>query len=579
MPPRKSTYHFLFHPLSMHLFNIFCLKQPPHLIFTVPYCLADSFSRRTSRLHAALATLLRLVPKARTELYPIIHGNTPFRARAVGEIVWYYKQALRVMEYAPLIGADVLELAVDRALEMDVEIKITDCGQALLDREAADNDENDVAAIFELDMGSTTPAKKQALAANVTVNEMADKLDAMMLLLFQHISRAPSCGKIFKRLLEVFNNSILITDKSKFVQFLLFYTCGVGSNELVPVPVENGQVEDDNMDRIFVSNLIAVLYHPFKSVVTRQTGACYLASFVSRAEFCKPETVCQAVHALLRWAGAYMDAVKQTQAPDARQQCALHSLFYTVAQAAFYIMCFRGREAWEYHQSQVREHESAEDDIGAEQWQRLCAHELNPLKNCLESVRVEFLKLADVFKLISDDLRHSIMEDRAAASTQPKRKRKSVISTPATLEKERLKGGVGGLGQGSNPLDSFFPFDPYLLRQSHVFVEPYYRHWQDCAVANLPAGDDEETNDQVVSDSGDESNNDDGDDSEVSVVDHGMDDDDEDSEDDDTASHQPMSFTSKLNGFDEEPTLVNVELGAPIFKPIQRPRAPSGESW
>ena len=486
------------------------------------------------------------------------------------------------MEYAPSVEADVLELAVDRCLEMDVEIKITDCGQALIDREAAETNENDVSAIFELELDKVPPAKKEALAADVTVNEMAEKLDAMMLLLFQHISRASSYAKIFQKLVDVFNDSILITHKSKFVHFLLFYTCGVGCDELVPVPVENGQIEDDNMDRIFVSNLIAVLYHPYKSVVTRQTGACYLASFVSRAEFCKAETVCQAVHALLRWASAYMDSVKQTQAPDARQQCSMHSLFYTVAQAAFYIMCFRGREAWEYHQGQVREHESAEDDIGAEQWQRLCSHELNPLKNCLESVRVEFLKLAGVFKLISDDLRHSILEERATTSTHSKRKRKAVISTPATMEKERLKGGVGGLGLGSNPLDSFFPFDPYLLRQSNTFVEPYYRHWQDCTVANLPSGSEEE-NDQVVTESGDESDDDGGDEeSEASLGDHGMedyDDEEEDSEDDDTSSHQPMSFTSKLNGFDEAPTLVNVELGAPIFKPMQRPRAASVESW
>jgi RNA polymerase I-specific transcription initiation factor RRN3 len=27
-------------------------------------------------------------------------------------------------------------------------------------------------------------------------------------------------------------------------------------------------------------------------------------------------------------------------------------------------------------------------------------------------------------------------------------------------------------------LKSFFPFDPLLLRRSHVFVEPFYRNWQ-----------------------------------------------------------------------------------------------------
>ncbi|CAN0477912.1 unnamed protein product, partial [Laminaria digitata] len=36
----------------------------------------------------------------------------------------------------------------------------------------------------------------------------------------------------------------------------------------------------------------------------------------------------------------------------------------------------------------------------------------------------------------------------------------------------------GGLGRGSNPLDSFFPFDPYLLRRSHAYVDTIYNTWQ-----------------------------------------------------------------------------------------------------
>lgn len=37
---------------------------------------------------------------------------------------------------------------------------------------------------------------------------------------------------------------------------------------------------------------------------------------------------------------------------------------------------------------------------------------------------------------------------------------------------------AGGLGRGSNPLDSFFPFDPYLLRRSHVYVDTIYNTWK-----------------------------------------------------------------------------------------------------
>lgn len=35
------------------------------------------------------------------------------------------------------------------------------------------------------------------------------------------------------------------------------------------------------------------------------------------------------------------------------------------------------------------------------------------------------------------------------------------------------------IGSGYNPLDSFFPFDPYLLQESSKFIAPIYVNWSD----------------------------------------------------------------------------------------------------
>ena len=186
---------------------------------------------------------------------------------------------------------------------------------------------------------------------------------------------------------------------------------------------------------------------------------------------------------------------------DQRDRIDMHSLFYTVCQAAFYIMCFRGKECLNYYEEAKAYHlkvsndgdaKSVEDDlmygeielidISSTRWNRLCSHHLNPLRFCLESVRGEFLSLADAFKLLDDTLlRKSVAEDRKMTSGLFKKRlarRKSMgIRTAATMERKRIIGGVGGLGKGSNPLNSFFPFDPYLLRRSYSYVEPYYRDW------------------------------------------------------------------------------------------------------
>eukprot|EP00977_Amphora_coffeiformis_P004963 scaffold1058_cov163-Amphora_coffeaeformis.AAC.3 len=498
-------------------------------------------AERTDRLHAALATLLRLVPKAKTELYPIIHANAPFRTRP----------AFRGLKYMPSIEAQLLELAIDRCLEIDVEIKISDGGQAAIEQEEEEDDKNDdTMGIFELEMDTPPKTKQEKLQADVTVDEMANKLDAMMFLLLQHIQRSSNLSSLFQTLLDVFECSILITHKSKFVQFLMFFVCGEDQRRQT-----NDDEDLNEFDHDFCYKLVEVLLDEFRSVVTRQTAACYLASFVSRAVYCDSFAVCQAVAALLRFAEAYIEAMgnQKFTAMDAREQCNSHPLFYTVAQAAFYIMCFRGREASAYYKTEASAG-NPEIDIGAHRWERLCKHELNPLKYCLESVRVEFLQLAEAEQWLSDNVRQSIIS-QSMKVTSPKRKRKSLISTPATLERERLKGGVGGLGQGSNPLDSFFPFDPYLLRHSHDFIEPFYRHWQDSSVAILHS--EEEVEDANVE--GDEASQEENDEDELAA-----DDDNEDeltSMGEDTASNHAMSYTSKVSAFGDASPRIQFELG------------------
>jgi hypothetical protein len=174
-------------------------------------------------------------------------------------------------------------------------------------------------------------------------------------------------------------------------------------------------------------------------------------------------------------------------------------------------------------------------------------------------------KLLD--RLVGDEERRASglqqLEHVKRQRSHNRRRRKAVASkilTAATLEKERLCGGVGGLGRGTNPLDSFFPFDPYLLRRSHDFVEPIYKHWTGTVDADVEA-DSNDDDDAMME--GEEVEQNDGDDSSSSTDEEDDDDvDEEDSDDDDhnmvhakeralsTGSDavQPMSFASNVSG-------------------------------
>ncbi len=336
---------------------------------------------------------------------------------------------------------------------------------------------------------------------------------------------------LYKMVAFSFDSVILTTFRSKFVQFIVLFLCGldheIQSKEVIQ---HNSKQEDEDtsiseqflLSREFAAKLIDLVLDPFRPGINRQSAACYLASFVSRSTSVCAGTACEAISALLRFAEAYMDTYHtEALARNANRgsddngmgssKVKLHGLFYTVCQAAFYIMCFRGKECIDHYTKAIAYHRNLtneEDvevllysdprliDISSKRWTRLVSHHLHPLKYCLESVRGEFLLLSNRFNLVEiDALQRLLIEDRKMASGLQRQntvKKSSSIRTAATLEKRRTSGGVGGLGRGSNPLDSFFPFDPYLLRRSYTFIDPHYRHWVGSPSADYLEDEEEE---------------------------------------------------------------------------------------
>jgi RNA polymerase I-specific transcription initiation factor RRN3 len=116
--------------------------------------IAHAHVDRCRYIHAALATALRLCPQAKTELLPIITTLAPFRMRPQAELDWYYTQSIYVLQYLPTIRGPIMELLVAKCLELDVEIKITDVGDAIIDPE----DNNDE-ALFQLDLDDNDVAQ------------------------------------------------------------------------------------------------------------------------------------------------------------------------------------------------------------------------------------------------------------------------------------------------------------------------------------------------------------------------------------------------------------------------------------
>jgi RNA polymerase I-specific transcription initiation factor RRN3 len=606
---------------------------------------------RVYRLLLAINNIFRICPQSKVDLLREMSTNFPhYKFCPRPRYIWYIHTCMQLVHLATTsYEGPVLALFMDRALDMDVEIKITDAGAVALSNTTATTDDggdnvnndlvtttttttadsrkrsyeqmtdntNNVAIPSSSNDGGTSSTSTTTISTNAIVEgskdvdedllEISERLDTLMSTIYGHIilittyqsnsltsamSAVVRVRKLYRLHLEgVFERKVRTTDRTKFVQFIFLVLFGRENDALVEVGrllamrreeeqqilhqnkmedtieedselIAGGMItttmpssSDEPLYRGFIAKLIDYFYNPnYAGDAPRRTVVCYLASFVSRATYVCPETVCECLAALLRWAEVYIAAKLSEVMPkklnrlsvsssssssrlslgggNIQHPCEMHALFYTCCQAAFYIFCFRGAEALTYYHRACQHQDDPEAgyadpqsvDIGPERWKFLCGHSLQPLKYCLESVRSEFLTLAQDLNLFYNDVGDDDHEggegginrrDEATKfieqlhtstslsssslhqeklkqtpsspfpkklklSGTPKSRRSTIISTAATQEKKRLDGGVGGLGRGSNPLDSFFPFDPYLLKHSHEYVCPYFRNWQDC---------------------------------------------------------------------------------------------------
>ncbi len=164
----------------------------------------------------------------------------------------------------------------------------------------------------------------------------------------------------FHALLGFFDRTILLTFKSRYTQFLLFWYTSL----------------DPDFSDIFQGMLIErALLDPTTPSVTRAAAASYIGSFVSRARFVEREGTRRVVGVICDWLSAHVDDDQDAE------------VFYAISQSLFLIFCFRWRDL--------------QDDDG--KWMPALSityavvnSPLAPLKVCSQSVAMQFARVAHV---------------------------------------------------------------------------------------------------------------------------------------------------------------------------------------
>jgi RNA polymerase I-specific transcription initiation factor RRN3 len=175
-------------------------------------------------IHATLLNICRCVPSASSALFPFLLDNYPHKSHPATAHKVYLKNLLRISEYAPELRDRILEAIVDRLIQIDVEVKAPS--------EAFSFDSEDNADMFALDdiddeEDRRTAALPVSPHAQSNSKDMAEKLDALMQLMFEYLTIVRDgsemlCDEVFASLLRTFDRSIVVTHKVlNFVHFLV----------------------------------------------------------------------------------------------------------------------------------------------------------------------------------------------------------------------------------------------------------------------------------------------------------------------------------------------------------------------
>ncbi|KAE8283501.1 RNA polymerase I-specific transcription initiation factor RRN3 Transcription initiation factor IA [Larimichthys crocea] len=413
----------------------------------------ENLPRNFDQCHQALQLITRYVPSTSHFLMPILQENFPFIQKSSRMLECYVHNLLRVTVYIPSIRRDVLEVIIERMLKLDVSASRSEIEEAeenaVYNHQAEERTEE---GLFDMDedMSADHPTRTAVMA-----HPVAERLDALMAVLLAYIKdfshfngslHVERTKELYRDLLSVFDKLILPTHASCHVQYTLFYLC---SFRLA-------------LAEAFLDHLWKILQSPSQPAVLRQAIAGYMGSFLARAKFIPVRTVQACLDLLVSWIHRYIDS----QDSSDRQACcdiSLHGPFYAACQAVFYTLIFRHRAMLEGNMKKGLEY------LQSLNLERVVMCQMNPLKVCLPSVTNMFAAITRKYQVV---FCYTIIE------------RNNRHMLPVV----RSSAGGDRVTTNTNPLDSFFPFDSYLLKKSGQLIEPLYQVWEELAdIELLPA--------------------------------------------------------------------------------------------
>lgn len=402
-------------------------------------------------LTRSLSSVARLsLSRATSIVLKTIDSTFPYFKRPSFLIAGYLHNVFWFLEYQPIFTEDLFRMVLDKLLVLDVNASREEIEAAEEEQDPAHDE------IFEFDGVDVAMMQRSAQAphkdgggedeeSTEMAHPVAESLDMCLVKLFQFIGKdyknnettATNNGeRYFKMLVNAFEAVILPAHNPHHVQFFIFYVCSFKESYL----------------EYFLSTLWAKVSNHNVPAVVRQAAVCYMSSLLARNKSLSQGLLQGFLQELCQWAHQYI-----SQSDSARFNTSLkaHRVFYSVCQAIFYVIAFRSRDLTADKEGKLGKRlfngiyliNSSFSSSGllflqSLQLSSLVTSSLNPLRVCLPAVATTFAGVTRAHQLTYC---HTILERNA------RRRLATVYSSEVQTPDECL--------------DTFFPFDPYLLKK------------------------------------------------------------------------------------------------------------------
>ncbi|XP_065748311.1 RNA polymerase I-specific transcription initiation factor RRN3 [Phocoena phocoena] len=413
----------------------------------------DNLPANFDTCHRALQIIARYVPSTPWFLMPILVEKFPFVRKSERTLECYVHNLLRISVYFPTLRHEILELVIEKLLKLDVNASRQDIEDAEETATQTSSGTDATEGLFNMDEDEETDRETKADPGMLDqmVHPVAERLDILLSLLLSYIKDVCYVdGKLdnnktkdlYRDLITIFDKLLLPTHASCHVQFFMFYLCSF----------KLGFAE------AFLEHLWKKLQDPNNPAIIRQAAANYIGSFLARAKFVPLITVKSCLDLLVKWLHVYLN--NQDSGTKAFCDVALHGPFYSACQAVFYTFVFRHRQLLSGNLKEGLRY------LQSLNFERIVMSQLNPLKICLPSVVNFFAAITNKYQLV---FCYTLIE-------RNNRQMLPVIRNTA---------GGDSVQTCTNPLDTFFPFDPCVLKRSKKFIDPLYQVWEDMSAEEL----------------------------------------------------------------------------------------------